>query len=54
MMVPDDEPFVAWVPDRAKAEFDQDLLHPTPWGLSHFDISPVLGNQWTEGQGLTI
>lgn len=54
MMVPDDEPFVAWVPDRAKAEFDTDLLHPTPWGLSHFDISPVLGNQWTEGQGLTI
>lgn len=54
MIVPDDEPFVAWVPDRAKAEFDTDLLHPTPWGLSHFDIRPVLGNQWTEGQGLTI
>lgn len=54
MIVPDDEPFVAWVPDRAKAEFNTDLLHPTPWGLSHFDIRPVLGNQWTEGQGLTI
>lgn len=54
MVVPGDEPFVAWVPDRATVETDADLGYPTPWGLSHFDIGPFLGSQWTDGQRLTM
>lgn len=54
MVVPGDEPFVAWVPDRATVKTDADLSCPTPWGLSHFDTGPFLGSQWTDGQRLTM
>ena len=54
MVVPNDEPFVAWMPDRAVVETDADLENPTPWGLSHFDTSPALGRSWTDGQKLTL
>lgn len=54
MVVPSDEPFVAWVPDRATVKTDTDLVHPAPWGLSHFDTGPFLGSQWTDGQRLTL
>lgn len=54
MVVPGDEPFVAWVPERCTVKGDTDLLHPTPWELSHFDSSPIFGSEWTAEQGLTM
>ncbi len=54
MAVPVEEPFVAWMPDRVAVESDADLVHPTPWGLSHLDTTFYLGNRWADGQRLTV
>lgn len=54
LTAPNNEPFVAWVPDRASVESNHDLLQPTSWGLSHFDSSILLGQHWVEGQQLTM
>ncbi|WP_024287212.1 hypothetical protein [Cellulomonas sp. KRMCY2] len=43
MVVPRDEPFVAWAPEKRQIAGDNDLLEPTPWGLSHFDEQAFLG-----------
>jgi len=43
MVVPVDEPFVAWAPEKRQIAGDDDLLQPTPWGLSHFDEQAFLG-----------
>lgn len=43
MVVPLDEPFVAWAPEKRQIAGDDDLLQPTPWGLSHFDEQAFLG-----------
>ena len=43
MVVPLDEPFVAWAPEKRQVAGDNDLRQPTPWGLSHFDERGFLG-----------
>lgn len=43
MVVPLDEPFVAWAPEKRQITGDDDLLEPTPWGLTHFDEQAFLG-----------
>lgn len=53
IVAPDGEPFVAWAPGRAGVDSDADILHPTPWGILHFDTKRVLGSRWTEGQQIT-
>lgn len=47
MVIPSGEPFVAWAPDKRQVDGDEDLQHPVPWGLAHFDAQPFLG---THGQ----
>lgn len=43
MVVPLDEPFVAWAPEKRQVAGDDDLGQPTPWSLSHFDEQAFLG-----------
>lgn|GEM_PF-1013757 len=43
MVVPQDEPFMAWAPEKRQIGGDDDLLQPTSWALSHFDEQPFLG-----------
>jgi len=43
MVVPLDEPFLAWAPERRHVRGDDDLLQPASWALSHFDEKPFLG-----------
>ncbi|WP_345045284.1 hypothetical protein [Georgenia daeguensis] len=52
MVIPSDEPFVAWAPEKRQIVSDADLLHPSPWGLSHFDSHVFLGG-WSEGTGIS-
>lgn len=52
MVVPLEEPLVAWVPERRTVKSDVDLLSPISWGLSHFNSSPFLG-EWAAEQGIT-
>lgn len=37
LVIPIDEPFLAWAPDLASVAGDEDLGNPTPWQLSHLD-----------------
>ncbi len=43
MVVPLDEPFVAWAPEKRVVTDDTDLVQPAPWDLSHFDEQGFLG-----------
>lgn len=54
LIVPVNEPFVAWAPEKCDVTGDRDLLQPTPWGLSHFDASLFFGNGWSPEDGLTL
>jgi len=45
MVVPLDEPFVAWAPEKRQITGDHDLLEPTPWSLSHFDEQAFLSGR---------
>lgn len=54
MVVPIAEPFVAWAPGRRTVNGDRDLANPSPWGLSHFDASSLLGDAWSPERGITI
>lgn len=53
MVIPVAEPFVAWAPDKRSVNGDSDLARPSPWGLSHFDTSSLLGDEWSPEQGIT-
>lgn len=43
MVIPLEEPFIAWAPEKRQVTSDEDLLHPTPWDLLHFDQQAFLG-----------
>jgi hypothetical protein len=43
MVIPVDEPFLAWAPEKRTINGDDDLPEPTPWDLSHFDERFFLG-----------
>jgi hypothetical protein len=45
MVIPVQEPFLAWAPEKRTINGDEDLLEPTPWALSHFDEQVFLGRR---------
>jgi hypothetical protein len=45
MVIPVDEPFLAWAPEKRTINGDDDLPEPTPWDLSHFDDKVFLGGR---------
>lgn len=53
MVVPVEEPFVAWAPQRRNDTNQAAFRHPTDWGLSHFDLSAFLATTWRVADGLT-
>ncbi|MBN1092725.1 hypothetical protein JKP75_09270 [Blastococcus sp. TML/M2B] len=45
MVIPVEEPFLAWAPEKRTINGDDDLPEPTPWDLSHFDDQVFLGGR---------